>query len=140
MTGFIGGPTVSFNDPMGKATQFVLNNAVSSSWTQNAIPFQTPHQMFTADHPTLPAIEYDYDTLGRISQIRDAINLQIGDHTVTGGRDPTQFFIADGYRGERDDPLGEAYAVYYDVYGHPSRYIDELGRETIRWRMGWAGC
>ncbi len=64
VTGWIGGPTVSFNDPMGKATQFVLNNAVSSSWTQNAIPFQTPHQMFTADHPTLPAIEYDYDTLG----------------------------------------------------------------------------
>ncbi len=62
--------------------------------------------------------------------MHDAINLQVGDHTVAGGRDPTQFFIADGTRGERDDPLGEAYAVYYDLWGHPSRFIDELGRET----------
>ena len=130
VTGWIGGTSVSFSDPMGKLTTVALAGGVAQSWTQNAIPYGRPSQIFTADHPTLPAIEYDYDTLGRIDQIRDAINLQIGDHTVTGGRDPTQFFIADGYRGERDDPLGEAYSVYYDPYNHPSRYIDELGRET----------
>ena len=130
VTGWIGGTSVSFSDPMGKPTTVVLGGGVAQSWTQNAIPYGRPSQIFYADHPTLPAIEYDYDTLGRINQVRDAINLQIGDHTVTGGRDPTTFYIADGYRGERDDPLGEAYAVYYDPYNHPSRYIDELGRET----------
>jgi len=130
VTGWIGGTSVSFSDPMGKPTTVVLGGGIAQSWTQNAIPYGRPYQMFTADHPTLPAIEYDYDTLGRINQVRDAINLQIGDHTVTGGRDPTTFYIADGYRGERDDPLGEAYAVYYDPYNHPARYIDELGRET----------
>ena len=130
VTGWIGGTSVSFSDPMGKPTTVVLGGGIAQSWTQNAVPYARPYQMFTADHPALPAIEYDYDTLGRINQIRDAINLQIGDHTVTGGRDPTTFYIADGYRGERDDPLGEAYSVYYDPYNHPARYIDELGRET----------
>ena len=130
VTGWIGGASVTFSDPMGKPTTIALAGGVTQSWTQNAVPYARPSQIFYADHPTLPAIEYDYDTLGRINQVRDAINLQIGDHTVTGGRDPTTFYIADGYRGERDDPLGETYAVYYDPYNHPSRYIDELGRET----------
>ena len=130
VTGYISNPTVAFSDPMGKLTTVVLDSGAAQSWTANAVPYRRPVQMFTPDHPTLPAVEYDYDTLGRISQIRDAINLQVGDHTVAGGRDPTSFYIADGWRGERDDPLGEAYAVYYDVYNHPSRYIDELGRET----------
>jgi hypothetical protein len=76
-----------------------MATGVAQSWTQNAVPYARPSQIFYSDHPTLPAIEYDYDTLGRIDQIRDAINPQIGDHTVTGGCDPTQFFIADGYRG-----------------------------------------
>ncbi len=106
-----------------------MNDWMTQSYTQNAVPWQTVNQIVTPASP-LPAIEYDYDTLGHISQIRDAINLQVGDHTVAGGRDPTQFFIANGGRGERDDPLGEGYAVYYDQWGHPSRFLDELGRET----------
>ena len=55
----------------------------------------------------------------------------MGDHTVAGGRDPWQFFFADGTRGERDDPLGASYSVDYDIFGRPNRYTDELGRQTL---------
>jgi YD repeat-containing protein len=127
------GATVSgqstFTDPAGQSTIVSLNGWVQQSYTHNTMDYQSVNQIFYPDHPSLPAIEYDYDTLGRISQIRDAINLQVGPASA-GGRDPTSFYIADGGRGERDDPLGEAYAVYYDQWGHPSRFIDELGRET----------
>ncbi len=125
-----GATTATFTDPAGQNTLVSMNDWMTQSYTRNAVPWQTVNQIFTPDHPTLPAIEYDYDTLGHISQVRDAINLQVGDHTVAGGRDPTQFFIANGGRGERDDPLGEGYAVYYDQWGPPSRFLDELGRET----------
>jgi RHS repeat-associated protein len=68
--------------------------------------------------------EYDYDSLGRIAQIKDAEALQNAD------RPPWQFLIADGTRGERDDPLGDAWVVDYDTYGHPMKYTDELGNVT----------
>ena len=66
----------------------------------------------------------DYDALGRVKQVEDAEMLQVGD------RGPYTFYIADGTRGERDDPLGDAWSVTYDTYGHPARYIDERGYET----------
>jgi RHS repeat-associated protein len=85
--------------------------------------------IYTADNLALPNLQYVYDAEGRVREIDDAITLQVGD-AAHGGRDPWQLYIADGGRGERDDPLGEAYTVYYDVYGHPARVLDELGRET----------
>ncbi len=84
--------TASFTDPLGKVTMVSLNGWVTGSLTQNPIQYQTPYQIFYPDHPSLPAIQYDTDTLGRIAAVHDAINLQVGDHTVAGGRDPTQFF------------------------------------------------
>ena len=112
----------------------VLDSGVAPSWTANAVPYRRPVQMFTPDHLALPAwsrVRYD-DAMGRISQIRDAINLQVGDHTVAGGCDPTSFYIADGWRGERDDPLRarRMRCTTTPGYNHPARYIDELGRET----------
>jgi hypothetical protein len=55
------------------------------------------------------------DASGRVKQVWDAEALQIGD------RLPYQFFLADGTRGARQDPLGGLYSVVYDTYGHPSR-------------------
>ncbi len=117
-------------DPAGKETRFAYLDKQPRTDALRPVPYARLAQAFAADNAALPATQWDYDALGRIMQVRDAINLQIGDHTVAGGRDPTRFFIADGARGERDDPLGAAYTVTYDLDGHPSRFIDELGRET----------
>ena len=45
-----------------------------------------------------------------------------------GDRGPYQFFIAEHTRGERTDPAGGTYTVFYDTYQRPKQYMDELGR------------
>jgi YD repeat-containing protein len=79
---------------------------------------------FEAHAPSTPNLEYYYDALGQVYQVKDAEALQVGD------RDPYLFRIADGTRGERDDPLGGACSVTFDTYCHPGLYTDELGRVT----------
>jgi len=74
--------------------------------------------------PTKPNVQYDYDTEGRVTDVQDAEALQVGDRTVW------EFLIGDGTRGERDDPLGDAWSVTYDIYGHPAFYTDENGYVT----------
>jgi RHS repeat-associated protein len=119
------GPTVaSHTDANGNATTFSYIGPLATTATQRPVPWSLLSHVFTPDAPTLPNLEYDYDSEGRVNQVKDAVALQIG------GRNPYTFFIADGTRGEHDDPLGQAYSVVYDTYGHPSRYIDELSHET----------
>ncbi|HEY7641623.1 MAG TPA: RHS repeat-associated core domain-containing protein [Steroidobacteraceae bacterium] len=81
-------------------------------------------QIFNAANSTVPSVQYDYDTLRRAKEARDAVALQVG------GRNPYQFFLADGVRGERVDPAGGAYTIGYDKHRRPFGYMDELGRAT----------
>src|SRR5580698_5070206 len=117
-------PNYSFTDPKGNTTSYSFLPGSATSTTTRPVPWEQLFQVYTPDAPNVPNTEYDYDTLGRIAQIKDAENLQIGD------RAPYQFYIADGTRGERDDPLGDAWSVAYDVYGHPATYTDEDGNIT----------
>ena len=73
-----------------------------------------------------PSIQYTYDTIGRVMQAQDAVSVQLG----TAVRLPYTYFIAPGYRGEWDDPLGGQYAVETMQGGRYSRTIDEIGRVT----------
>ena len=91
---------------------------------QPLVQVHTPFNLALAPDPHTRDLQYDYDALGQVAVVHDAVALQ------TGARNPYAFYIAGGTRGERDDPLGAAYTVVYDTYKHPSRYIDELGRET----------
>ena len=116
--------SISHTDAMGATTSFRYTPAPLQSATVRPLPYGNLDQVFTADNASLANLDYDYDSLGRIKQIKDGVAIQ------QGTRSPYTFYIADGTRGERDDPLGGAYSVVYDTYGHPSRYIDELGRET----------
>ena len=118
------GTVPSNTDAMGKVTSFAYTLPQKTSATQRPVPYALLSTVTTPDNPGTPHTEYDYDSEGRIKQVQDAEALQVGD------RAPYQFYIADGTRGERDDPLGGAYSVVYDTYGHGSRFIDELGRET----------
>ncbi|HEY2033150.1 MAG TPA: RHS repeat-associated core domain-containing protein [Rhizomicrobium sp.] len=112
-------------DPAGEATtfQYLAENDIPTP-TARPVPFRLLQQVYTADNTSKPNVQYDYDALGRVEEVEDAVSLQVG------GRNPYQFYIGDGTRGERDDPLGQAYTVVYDTYGHPNRYIDEVGAET----------
>src|SRR5580698_9528572 len=118
-------PNYSFTDPKGNTTSYSFLPGSATSTTTRPVPWEQLFQVYTPDAPNVPNTEYDYDTLGRIAQIKDAENLQIGD------RAPYQFRIGDGTRGERDDPLGDAWTVDYDTYGHPMKYTDELGNVTL---------
>jgi RHS repeat-associated protein len=78
-----------------------------------------------ADNGTTPALAYTYDTLNRVELAQDAVALR-----NPGTRNPYQFFIGEGARGERQDPAGGQYTVYYDIYRRPFGYADELNRST----------
>lgn len=80
-------------------------------------------QVFAADNAGTPALRYTYDVLGRVREAYDRL-------AVSGGRNPYQFMIAEGLRGERIDPNGAAFSVLYDVDSQPFRFADELGRKT----------
>jgi RHS repeat-associated protein len=85
-------------------------------------------EVFDANDTTTPSLRYTYDTLGRVKEAQDAVALQ------TGGRDPYEFRIAPGARGEREDPLGNRYTVLFNVHDSSGvrwqRFIDELDRTT----------
>lgn len=116
--------TVTITDPAAAATTMVALAPTKRSDTVRPVGHPLLYQIYTPDKPAVPNLQYDYDALGRVKQVEDAEILQVGD------RGPYSFFIADGTRGERDDPLGDAWSVTYDTYGHPARYIDERGYET----------
>jgi RHS repeat-associated protein len=118
------GNPVSITDQAGAVTGFAYGiGTFEPGATRRPTPWASLYQITTPDG--LLNTEYDYDSLGRIAQIKDAEALQNAD------RPPWQFLIADGTRGERDDPLGDAWVVDYDTYGHPMRYTDELGNVTL---------
>lgn len=102
-------------DPTGAQTKFDLS-IVGSDWRLNRV--------YTANNLTTAALQYDYDSLGRAKEVRDANALQLG------SRGPYQFLIGNRVRGERIDPAGGRYSVLYDVDHRPFRFIDEIGRTT----------
>ena len=114
----------SITDPTGAATSFVFQPGQMTTPTTRPVPFQNLFQIYTADNPDQPNTEYDWDPVGRVTDVMDAVALQ------QGVRAPYEFYIADGTRGERDDPLGDIWSVSYDVYGHPATYTDEDGNIT----------
>jgi len=86
----------------------------------DACPLQ---RVFAPLSATSAALSYEFDSLGRIKAARDAIAIE--SPTTRGAH---QMFIADGYRGERQDPLGGRYAVETLSDGQLQRHIDEMGR------------
>jgi RHS repeat-associated protein len=81
-------------------------------------------KIFNPENATTPALQYDYDAIRRVKEARDAVALQVG------GRNPYQFFLAQGVRGERVDPAGGTYTVFYDQRKRAIGYTDEVARQT----------
>ncbi|HWA91455.1 MAG TPA: RHS repeat-associated core domain-containing protein [Rhizomicrobium sp.] len=112
----------STTDPAGVVTNFTYAARATPS---RPLVWQLLGTVATASNPAQTDVEYDYDGQGRVSAVKDATALSPG-----STRPAYAFHIADGTRGERDDPLGQTYTVTYDTYGHPSSYVDEVGAKT----------
>jgi len=111
------GTTATHTDPSGAVTKVKYADVNGRSLL---------NEVYDADDSaTVPSIRYTYDTLQRAMEVRDAGNLQAFD-----ARGPYQFFIANGVRAERRDPLGGRYTVYYDLDRRPLAVQDELARQT----------
>src|SRR5262249_886059 len=100
--------TTTFKDQSNKPTQIAFTTSLAGSDEQRPIPHWLLNSVTTADNLSQPNMNYVFDSLGRVKEIWDAVAIQ------QGTRGPYQFLIADGTRGERDDPLGQPYAVVYD--------------------------
>lgn len=83
-------------------------------------------EIFEPRSATEAALRYTYDSVGRVMEARDAVAI-----ATPASRNPHQFFIADGYRAARLNPLGHRYTVEYDLNGRPFRHTDELGRQAL---------
>lgn len=81
-------------------------------------------EVYTPLRPTTPSLTYTYDTLGRVKEARDAL-------AVASQRPAHQFFIAESFRGRRQDPIGGKYTVHYDDQNQPIRHTDEEGRVSL---------
>ena len=87
----------SVTDPLQAKTSYAFLPAQVRSDTQRPVPHAQLFQIYTPDKPAKPNLQYNYDSEGRVKEVVDAENLQVGD------RAPWSFFLADGTRGERDD-------------------------------------
>ena len=74
------------------------------------------------------SLNYIVDALWRAREVEDAQRIADLAAGAPSPRPSHQFFIANGGRGERTDPGGGEFAVYYDLKGRAVEFIDELGR------------
>jgi RHS repeat-associated protein len=111
-------------DAAGDLWKFDFTSQLARSATQRPVPYTQLLHVYEPISATQPALEYSYDTRGMVKSAKDAVALQ------AGTRAPYSWYLAEGGRGERDDPLGNPYTVYYDTDGNEVRNIDELTRET----------
>jgi RHS repeat-associated protein len=121
-----GGAVSGIFDAAAETWNFSYVNppALSRAAGQRPVPYPMLSQVFEPVSASAPALQYGYDTRGLVKQAWDATALQ------WGSRGPYNWYIALRGRGERDDPLGGAYTVYYSTDADPVRNIDELGREV----------
>jgi RHS repeat-associated protein len=110
-------------DAAGNIYKIELGDALARSATQRPLSSSPILRVYEPVNGSSPALEYTYDSRGLVKEIRDANALQLQ------SRGPYNWFIAEGARGERVDPLGGSYTVYFDQDGNAVRHIDELGRK-----------
>ena len=82
--------------------------------------------IYAPGNPSSPAVRYSYDRLNRVKEASDAIAV-----ATPSARNPHKFFVAEGFRGQREDPLGGRYTVETTDGGRGSRHTDEEGRVSL---------
>ncbi|MBX9802004.1 MAG: hypothetical protein K2Y04_04475 [Caulobacteraceae bacterium] len=109
---------VSHTDPVGNVTHFTTR--IDGPTLYRRYLFD---RAYLARDPSKPSIEYTYDVFGRVTEARDAIAV-----ASPATRGSHKFFIAEGFRGQREDPLGGRYTVETLSSGRASRHVDEMNR------------
>jgi YD repeat-containing protein len=117
------GILLTATDPMGGVTSVELREPLLRTPTQRPDPTCRPLRIFTPGDQVVASLEYTYDSLGRVKEARDGVAIR-----TPLVRGPHFFYIADGYRGERQDPEGGRYAVERLQGGRLVRSSDELDR------------
>jgi len=112
---------VSHTDPVGNVTHFTTRLDGPSRYQRYLFD-----RAYLARDPSKASIEYTYDVFGRVTEARDAE--AIANPTARG---PHRFYVAEGFRGQRSDPLNGRYTVETVNSGRGSRHIDELGRVSL---------
>lgn len=69
-----------------------------------------------------PKSSLTYDAVGQVNSYADAVAVK-----TPASRNPYNFFISGGTRGERQDPAGYLYTVYYDPWTRAVSFTNELG-------------
>lgn len=116
------GVTRSAMDAGGRIHKVRFEGRVSRTLTQRSDGNCRLSEVYSPGNADDPILRYTYNGVGQVKEARDAIAV------MTGDRGAHQFFIAEGYRGERVDPLGGRYAVETLSDGRFQRHIDEMGR------------
>ena len=112
---------VSHTDAAGNITNFTTHTEGPARYQRYVFD-----RAYLARDPSKPAIEYTYDVFGRVIEARDAE--AVANPTVRGAH---KFFIAEGFRGQREDPLGGRYTVETSRRGREARHTDEEGRVSL---------
>ncbi|WP_162938765.1 RHS repeat-associated core domain-containing protein [Brevundimonas naejangsanensis] len=111
------GNQLSHTDALGRVHRFTIS--VASGVKQR----YRLDEVYGPSSASMPILRYTYDSLDRVMEARDAIAI-----ATPGARSAHQFFIAEGFRSERQDPLGGRYAVEASKDGRLQSHIDEMGR------------
>ncbi|ATQ42925.1 RHS repeat domain-containing protein [Caulobacter mirabilis] len=119
------GHVVKAVDMMGGVTRLDLTAPRLRTVAQRPDPYCRIAALYTPADTVTPSLSYVYDSVSRVKEARDGVSIR-----QPGVRGAHQFFIAEGYRGERQDPEGGRYAVETLEGGRLTRTIDELGRVT----------
>ncbi len=103
-------------------------NCNLGSWPDRTIrPRCAPYltDTYSASDTVNAKAHLTYDEVGRVSKYKDAQAIE-----YPGTRNATLFYISGGTRGERVDPAGNSYTVYYDPWTRATSFTDELGRTS----------
>jgi RHS repeat-associated protein len=111
------------SDAAGATHRAQFRQRQERSVTQRPVGSLQLVAVFKPSSATVASTAYAYDTVGRVKEARDAIAV-----ASPSARGAHKFFIAEGYRGEREDPVGGRYAVEALEGGRLTRHIDEMGR------------
>lgn len=85
-------------------------------------------KVFAPSDPTYPKLQVDYDRVWRVKELRDAMAVK-----TPAQRNPWQYFVTGGTRGERLSPIhglpeSNVWTVYYDPRGRAIQILDEEDR------------
>ena len=130
-TGDNGATTVTIDDitdPANGVTKFEYAGASDKAANPRLFEGALLARIWSPDDGIVPALEYYYGADNRVRSVDDAQRNADQAASAPSPRPAYDFFIAEGHRGEREDPLNNAYTVYYDHEGRAEQFIDELGR------------